>query len=142
MKYATIRIICGDDVDEIKIEETIFLKAEKYLAAQGLTLEDAILIFINYSVEHGIPFTAEEIQEYKDEQERIERLMLPTAENMKHISSEYLVTNFEEALELCEEQNAICIDEDGYPNMILMTIEAYEEWSGEKIELSAGGENV
>ena len=53
-----------------------------------------------------------------------------------------MVNNFENALELYEEQNAICIDEDGNPSMILMTIEAYEEWSGEKIELPAGGENV
>ena len=141
MKYATIRIICGDGVDEIKIEENLFHEAEKVLKAQGLTMEEAIGLFIKHCVEHGVPFIEEEIQAYKDELAPSNMLMPPTIELMRHVSSEYLVSHLEEALKLCEEENIICIDEDGKPRFVLMTIEAYEEWLGEKIEVPVGGRN-
>lgn len=58
---------------------------------------------------------------------------MPTVENMKRISTEYLSEHFDDAMELCHAENAICIERDGLPDCVLMTAEAYEAWTGEKI---------
>lgn len=58
---------------------------------------------------------------------------LLTAANMKRISANYLSEHFDQAIELCHAENAICIEREGKPDCVLMTVEAYEAWTGEKI---------
>ena len=137
MKYATIEIISGETVEEIKVEESIFLAANKVFEEQGLTMEQALELFIRHVAEHGVPLTAEEIQVYMDEQQRkaADSKTLPSIAQMHHISADYLTVHFDEATELCDEHGVICIERNGKPDLVMMTIELYEDWTGEKIEL-------
>jgi len=137
LKYATIEIVSGDTIEEIKVEESLFLAAKTGFEEQGLTVEQALELFLKHVVEHGVPFTAKEIQAYMDEQQRkaTDSKTLPLIAQMHHISADYLTGHFEEAVELCDEHGVICIERDGKPDLIMMTIELYEDWTGEKIEL-------
>ena len=137
MKYATIEIVSGETVEEIKIEESLFLAARKVFEEQGLTIEQALELFIRHVVEHGVPFSAEEIQAYKNEHrlKAPDGSKLPSITEMRHISADYLTGNFDEAIELCKELEVICIESDGKPDLVMMTIELYEELTGEKVEL-------
>ena len=137
MKYATIEIVSGETVEEIKIEESLFLAAKKVFEEQWLTIEQALELFIRHVAKHGVPFTAEEIQAYKDEHrlKAPDGSKLPSITEMRHISADYLTGHLEEALKLCEDKRIICIERDGKPDLVMMTIQAYEDFTGEKVEL-------
>ena len=135
MKYVTIEIISEGTSENIKIEESHFAAAKKVFENQGYTMEQAINLFFKYVVEHGVPLTAEEIQTFKDDQQMVAGQKLPTIAQMRHISADYLANHLEETLELCHEQSAICIDINDKPDLVMMTMQAYEDFIGEKVEL-------
>lgn len=66
MKYVTILIETSETSETMQVEEAVFIEAKRIIEAQGLTVERAIELFLRHTVEHGFPFTQEDIQAYKN----------------------------------------------------------------------------
>jgi DNA-damage-inducible protein J len=129
----TIQIITTSNIE---VDSDLLAQAQEVLAEQGLTLPEAIELFFRHCVEHGFPFSEEEIRLCQEETKRQAAEASEEGPNpqcisgfkeLLHVDSSLLGMQAFKYYNLAKKERAICIDEEGKPAFVLLSADFYQD---------------